>query len=481
MTRPRFRNPSVLALAAALLAGAAGASPETAVRRVFDRAAESVVSVSYKASTSTFGQRQETEGTLCGIIVTDDGLVVVPGSMYEGTWFALLGAAGEDPEFRDVRVSLTDGRTFAAEPLGWDRDTSLAFLRLVGAEGERLPVANLARRPPRVAEPVIVVGLLPEGYTPTRTFAETRINAVLEQPAVVATTVDRLRPFVGGPVVSLKGEVLGLVGRERALEARMDLGLGDSLDSPEVDLALAGFVMPVSRFEKLLETPPSSKDQSAKGFLGIEMQPISRELASVLGLPQESGIHVTTVIKGTPAQDAGLRPGDILLRLDGRPIEAFRDVHLEAFRRWVRSYAPGSPVRMEIWRGDEVQTVPLVIGESPRMREDANTREAPALGLTVRELTLDVLLVRSLSQDTPGVVVHDLESAGPAHLGKVALGDIIQRIDGAVCEDLDAFDRLVEEARKEQRREILLFVRRDGETLFLNVKPDWTVTQRRKP
>lgn len=440
------------------------------LRKVFEQAAEAVVVVKYKTIGRASGRAGDFEGAETGLVVTPDGLVMTQASLFEAPALD-AGNLGEDPRFREIHVIFADGRRHEAQAVGWDRDAGVAFVRIADATGMRLPCARLVERLPRIAEQVMVVGVLPEAYQPSRTFIVTRVNAVIDKPAQVAITTDRLGWLAGGPVVSLRGEVLGVVGRERALASGGLAQLGGTLESAAL---FAHVVIPAARFVRLLHAPPSADQPAAKGFLGIEMQPVNAELARYLRLPQLGGIHVSAVIKGSPAQDAGLKPGDILLRMDGAPIEVTRDEHLEGFRRWVRGYAPGTPVRLHVWRDGQTREIELRIGAAPRLRETARGIDEPALGLTVRELTVDVLMALDLDADAPGVVVSDIEPAGPAHIGKLDLGDIIQRIDDEVVEGLDSFQRILGKAREEERTELLFFVRRRADTIFLSIKPDWT-------
>lgn len=468
-SRRRNVATGLVAAVLAVTGVSAHALSDRAIRRAVERTAPSVVTVKFLATTERYGRQEELEGQLTGVLLTRQGLVLLPGAMFENTALGLLGGLGAEPEFASIQVSLADGRRFNGRPVGWDRDTSLGFVQIVDATGQHLPAIRMARRLPLVAETVIVLGALPEGYEPSRTFALTRVNTVFQKPVLVATTQDGLRPFMGGPVVSGEGEMLGVVGREPALESRLGEMLGDS----DLDLLLAAFVIPNDRFRPFIDQPPRSNTQEPKGFLGIEMQAVSQDLARYLGLPQESGIHVAGVIQNSPAQAAGLAVGDILLSLNGRRIDATVDGHLESFRRQVRSFAPGTEIDLRVWRDGKELPMRIAIGTSPRMREEALTRNIPGLGLTVRELTVDVRRAYHLDPETQGVVVHGLEAAGPAQIAGLQRGDIIRRVADQPVTGLDGFLAQIDQARKQGVAELLFFVWRGGETLFLNVKPEW--------
>jgi S1-C subfamily serine protease len=200
------------------------------------------------------------------------------------------------------------------------------------------------------------------------------------------------------------------------------------------------------------------------------MQPLDENLIDYWKLGVDGGIILASVVDGSPAARAGLKPADILVAMEGEPLHVTRNEQLAEFRRRVERMGVGRSVGLTYLRAGERRDISIPLDEAPKTAWTVDEVEDEALGLTVREITMDDILGQNLEGGVTGVVVSEMERAGPAHLAGLLSGDIIQSVDRNPVTDLASWRGEADRVREEKPEAILLLVRRRTETLFLRLR-----------
>jgi len=368
-----------------------------------------------------------------------------------------------------------DGSEYAATHLGRDPEADVAFFRIEAEEREFVPVVFGLEASVSVGEQVVVVSLLPEPLGPAVAVELSRVQAMTSRPQAGYMVSTGASDPVGSLVVSLDGEVIGYVDaltvpvpdtRSRNplafLTVMRDLpkGIGRGFARPARDFVDAS-------------VRESEAEPARRGWLGVEMQAVSDELATHMGLPVKQGILLGYVYRNSPAEGAGLEVGDVLVELDGEPIGVSREEDIGAFAENVLRAGVGADLELGYIRNGSSETTTAHLDPAPRSSREAETVKADQLDLTVRELTYDYLATRFLEPEQKGVVVVKPPVAVSSNPNRVSPGDLLLRVDDQPVDDLDAFREVVASIRERRPDEVVLFVERGFESFFFAVKPDW--------
>jgi serine protease Do len=338
-----------------------------------------------------------------------------------------------------VRVRLADGRELAADVRGIDERLDVAVLEIEGATN--LPFASLgSSEAVRVGEYVVAIGNpFGLGDTVTHGIVSAKGRAIGAGPYDDFLQTDAsINPGnSGGPLFNLLGQVVG-INTAIASEGK---GIGFAIPIDDVKAVLP----------QLLAT-----GRVERGKLGVIIQPVDAPLAKALELPRAAGALVNEVEPGGPAAKARIEVGDVIVAVDGAPVEAANDLP-----RMIARHKPGSTVRLEVAsRGAGRRTVSVVLdaleAKRPAPQPTATPSRAPDRGFGV-----------SLA-DHPrgGVVVRDVDEGGPAG-GVLERGDVIVEIDGVRVKNArDAAERM----REVSGRPVLLRVMRGGQSRFVAIE-----------
>ncbi len=218
----------------------------------------------------------------------------------------------------------------------------------------------------------------------------------------------------GGPLVNLKGEVLGINSR----------GQGRGI----------GFTIPINTAKRVV-SDLLAEGRIARGYLGVSIQPLDRELARYWELPLIHGVIVNGVVDDSPAAEAGLAVGDILLRFDGEEIRAEKDEDLGQFQRLVAGSVVGKKVKIDVLREGERETLKATLGVQPKVVPD---EEETDFGFTVQEVTDKLFRLHRL-ETRDGVLVSFVERGSEAEEARLGTGDLIQRINAKPVSDIESF------------------------------------------
>lgn len=210
-----------------------------------------------------------------------------------------------------------------------------------------------------------------------------------------------------------------------------------------------------------------------KAWVGVDTQVISNELAEALGIPGSKGVRVTRLHPGTNAEKAGLKVGDLLLKLDGEVIPASRPEESDVFASLIRQYKVGVEVALTVRRGKEEIQVKVPLQTGHEVTADLDSHECESLEFNARDLGQEDRVSRKLAEDFKGVLVTATTPAGWASLGGLSTGDIILSMDGKPVESIDSLKSVLAEVEKNHRSPIVMFVRRGISTRYVELEPSW--------
>ena len=379
------------------------------------------------------GPENRGQGIGSGFIISTDGYVLTNAHV----------VANAD----EVTVRLADAREFKGKIVGVDSRTDIALLK-VGANG--LPTVKLGNSQSlKVGEWVAAIGS-PFGFVNTITagIVSAKGRSLPDETFVpfIQTDVAVNPGNSGGPLLNLKGEVVGI---NSAIYSRTGGYMGVSFAIP-IEVA-----MDVSR--QLQAT-----GKVTRGRLGVHIQALTPELAKSFGLSNTNGVLVASVEPRSPAEKAGLQPGDVILSFDGKPVNSANELP-----RVVAATKPGTSVPLEIWRGGAKRQVKATLAEfptedvaqqqSPEMRKSSNR-----LGLTVRELAPPQRKALGIEY---GLIV---EGVSPGPNMQVQRGDIIIAVNNVYFKSLDEFNRTVQ--KQAPGSVVALLVRRGDAALYIPVR-----------
>ncbi len=347
-----------------------------------------------------------------GFIISDDGYIL--------TNFHVVAGADE------VKVKLTDSREFKAVVKGWDDKLDIALLKIDAKD--HLPSAKLGDSDKTaVGEWVMAIGN-PFGLGQTVTAgivsAKERVIGSGPYDDYIQTDASINPGNSGGPLINTEGEVIGI---NTAIVAG---GQG------------IGFAIPIN-MAKTVITQLKEKGKVTRGWLGVVVQSITPDLAKSFGLKEEAGARVSEVVKGSPAEKAGLKNGDIITEFNGKKIHEMNELP-----RLVAVTPVGGKVKVTIIRSGTILHKSVVI---ETMKEGAGESKSSVakekLGVTVAALTPEMASKMGI-RETRGVVVTEVMPGGVAEDCGIAVGDVVKEIDGTEIVTVADFEKAVSHYKK---------------------------------
>ena len=369
--------------------------------------------------------REEPRASGSGVIVDRSGYILTNNHVIENA--------------QDITVRLSDSRKLPATLVGRDPKTDLAVLK-VDAAGP-LPTAELGDSERlRVGQWVIAIGN-PFGLDRTVTVgivsatARTRVG-VTTYENFIQTDASINPGNSGGPLLNLDGRVVGI---NTAIVASGQ-GIGFSIPINEAKTVMAQLI---------------AKGRVVRGWLGIAIQDVNDELAASFGVRERQGVLVADVIKGGPAEAAGLKPGDVIVELNGAKIREVPEL-----QRRVANVTPGQSVAVAVVRDGAPQRLRVLVGEMPTDEPLVATAPGPeGFGLQVEPLAPDSAERLNLPF-SDGLLVLDVASGGPADRAGLKRGDVIREVDRQPVHDAPALQRAL--SAVPAGRSVLVWVHRSG-------------------
>ncbi|HEV2293614.1 MAG TPA: PDZ domain-containing protein [Tepidisphaeraceae bacterium] len=447
--------------------GAAVGVSAQASRELAERVAPSLVAVQYVWETEL--GRRELVGP--GIVVGPEGLVMMS--------IATVDQRIPDEQMKDFKIIVPrfdrDPEELDAVFQGRDERTNLAFVKT--KEPQNWTPVTFKDLPYAVGDPVLSVGLLPKDAGYKSYLMQARIAAQLRGEVPQVMTSGGLAA-VGSPVFNAKGQAIGFVNYQSEQSAFLNLNDPrnplSSVTEPPI------FFVPTRDFIGGIKSPPVAGQPERYPWIGIPQQAmtgLNKDVAEELGLKDQPAIELGDIIKGTPADKAGLKSGDVIVRVNGEPLErgdAPEELPMILVRK-LRRLNVGDEVTLSLLRGgkgDELTDVKLTLEERPKMPNLAERYYAEDLGFSVRELVFVDRYQRRLKDDAKGVVVALIKPQSSAQSAKLGMNDLIVEMNGEPVSSVEDFKKQYEAMRKEKPKEpVVLVVQRESNTQVIRIEP----------
>ncbi len=218
---------------------------------------------------------------------------------------------------------------------------------------------------------------------------------------------------------------------------------------------------------------PEPGREVQKAWLPVNTQVITRELAKQLGDEKLKGFRVTQVFKGTSADVAGLKVGDLIYAVDGQALEANAPEDFEELETLIRQYKIGTTAEFNIKRDGKKQTIAVDLSRSPRVRREMKEYEDLYFEFTVRDITFMDRVDDSIDKETKGVLVDDVKSGGWATLGGLYVDDLILAVNDTPIADVGELEAKMKSIAAEKAAYVILKIRRGIYTAYLEMEPKW--------
>ncbi len=396
------------------------------------------------------GPRTREAGSLgSGFIVSPDGYVVTNNHLVQG--------AGGTGTVDTVTVITTDRKEYPARIVGRDETSDLAVLKI---EGRNLPYVQWGdSTKARVGDWVLAIGN-PYGLGGTVTAGiisalHRGITGVGAYDRYIQTDASINMGNSGGPMFDLNGNVIGV---------------NSALISPTGASVGIGLAIPAELAKPVIDALMRGQ-RPQRGYLGVGLQPLDDSIAPSLGLPKDSGEIVRAVVPGGPAARAGLRQGDVIVRVNGQPVTPDQSVSF-----LVANSPVGSRIPLEIIREGKRQIVNVVVTQRPTEQELARINgvnepgQAPgtetpavpqrALGLSLSPLTPDLARAGNLPVGSRGVIITAVDPNSSAAEEGLQRGDLIVSVGNQPVTTPQQVIAAVEAARRANRPSVLLLIKR---------------------
>jgi serine protease Do len=371
-----------------------------------------------------------------GVIVSSDGNILTNNHVVK--------------DADSIYVRTYDGRRFTAKVVGVDPKTDIAVLKIDADDLDYIEIGNSDEL--QVGEMVLAIGSpMSENlaYTVTQGIvsAKGRSNVGLADYEDFIQTDAAINPGnSGGPLINLDGQ---LVGINTAIVSRSGGFQG------------IGFAVPVNMAIRVMNSL-LKEGKVVRGWLGVTIQDVNDRIANAFGLSETQGALVGDVMPDSPAEEAGIEPGDIIIAMNNRTIK-----NSAQLRSAVASTAPGTEVEFTILRGDDTLHITVELGELPSEFAEAPTGGdiEQRLGFTVQTLDKDLAEQYDIDIRLRGVVVTSIDQYSEAYQAGLREGDLIRSVNRQRVKSVADFNRAVRKLKKGDT--VLLRVHRQGQSFFI--------------
>ncbi|MBI5042259.1 MAG: DegQ family serine endoprotease [Nitrospirae bacterium] len=376
----------------------------------------------------------KTQSLGSGFIIRKDGLILTNNHVIE--------------DAEEIMIRLNDEREFKAKVIGKDKKIDIALLKIED-KGE-LPIAELGDSDKlEIGEWVLAIGNpFGLGHTVTAGIVSAKGRVIGAGPYddFIQTDASINPGNSGGPLFNMKGEAVGI---NTAITAS---GQG------------IGFAIPINTVKNLL--PQLEKEgKITRGWLGVMIQEVTKDLAKSLGLKKEEGALVGDVISNGPAEKAGIMRGDVIIEFDGKKIKKMKELPAT-----VANTPVGKDAKLKVIRESAEKVITVKIGKLPEEKEaaaDTVKEAANKLGMRVQDITPELAKQFGLEK-AEGVIVADVERNSPSFEAGMRRGDVILEGDRNPIKKTEDYEKLINKKKKGET--LLLLIRRGESTIFVTIK-----------
>jgi serine protease Do len=373
-----------------------------------------------------------------GFFITNDGYAVTNNHVVD--------------KAQTVEITTDDGKTYGAKVIGTDPRTDIALIKVDGRND--LPYVKLAEKPPRIGDWVVAVGNpFGLGGTVTAGIVSARGRDIGAGPYDDFIQIDAPvnKGNSGGPTFDMDGNVIGV---NTAIFSPSGGSVGIAFDIPA---------------ETVKSVVAQLKDRGVvtRGWMGVQLQPVTADIADGLGLKEAAGALVAEPQAGSPAAKAGIMSGDVITAANGTAVKDGRDL-----ARQIGAMAPGTTVKLTVWRKGEEKSISLTLSELPKDRE-ARAAAAPnsgPAGTDVPKLGLMLAPARTVAgSGSEGVVVTEVDPNGLASEHGFKIGDVILEVAGKKVSAPADVRSAISDAQKDRKRTVLMRLKSDEVTKFVAI------------
>jgi serine protease Do len=427
-----------------------GAELQRQIYAARDRVLPALVNVQPVVRDFSSGTKEKSRVTGSGVVIRAEGYVV--------TNYHVAGQS------EHVICTLWNKERVRAELVGGDPLTDLAVLKLDFSEyaGERPPAAQFGDSDELETGQIVMALGSPFALSRSLSFGvisttDRYLSADFRLPSGERTgifntwiqTDAAINPGnSGGPLVNLEGSVIGVNSRAFMLANNLGFSIPSNVVKQVVDSIIR-------------------RGRVERSWIGVEVQPL-QELEEFFGA-HEGGVLVSDVEAGSPAGHAGLRAGDLLLRVGSLEVSARFYEEIPGFYKWVADLSVGESIEVVFKRGGAVSTVSITTAAYGR--SSGTDFEVKDWGFAVRSITKQMALERRLD-DLQGVLVSGVKGGGPAEQAGLAPQDIVRFVGETPVDDLESFRTVYRELAAEERDRIMLKVKRRDSSRFVLLKLD---------
>jgi len=353
-------------------------------------------------------------------------------------------------EGSDFSVVTNDGKEFDAKLIGTDPRTDLAVLKVDGGGSKFTYVDFADDSKVRIGDWVVAVGNpFGLGGTVTAGIVSARGRDIGAGPYDDFIQIDAPvnRGNSGGPTFNLNGQVVGI---------------NTAIFSPSGGSVGIAFDIPASTAKQVVEDLMKNGSVQ-RGWLGVEIQPVTKDIAESLGLKSDKGALVSGAQDAGPGKKAGITAGDVITQVDGKDVASPKEL-----ARMIGAFAPGKSVDVTVWRNGKDETVKVDLGTLPASdkqasNSDSGKQAAPAKADTLADLGMTV----TKADNGKGLVVTDVDPDSTAADRGIQPGDVITSINSNEVSNTGDVKKAMADAMKSGRKAVLMQISRDNTNRFV--------------
>ncbi len=376
-------------------------------------------------------QRRAVTGEGSGFFISADGYAVTNNHVVDHA--------------KTVSVTTDDGKIHNATVVGTDPRSDLALIKV---EGSGFPYVKFSDQAPRIGEWAVAVGN-PFGLGGTVTagiVSATGRDIGRGADDYIQIDAPINRGNSGGPTFDTEGNVMGV---------------NTAIFSPSGGSVGIGFDIPAATAKGVI-AQLKDKGHVTRGWLGVQIQPVTADVADALGLKQAGGALVSEPQAGSPAVKAGVKAGDVIVSVDGATIKDSRELAQK-----IGTMSPGSTIKLGLIRDGNQQTIDVTLAQMQNQQQAQAGSDQQDQGTATPHLGLSLAPARAIGAGSQGVVVTGVDPDGPAADHGIQQGDVITNVGGASVSTPSDVQKQLAQAQKSGKHEVLMRVKSGDTTRFV--------------